>query len=102
MADNRKLFDLMQNQEERRTRSDMFRHHELDELAAMKRLAFDLFGERSLLEVNPAEPGIVYIGVYDRVYPRSVPAARRKRALVLRGRSHADLVAQAKILKAAS
>ncbi len=91
------LFHLMQNQEAKRV--DVFRHWELDELGAMKKLAFSLYGERSLLEMNPGEPGVIYIGCYDRVYPRSVPSARRKRVLVLRGRSFAELQAQAKLVR---
>lgn len=94
------LFGLMQNQEAQRTRDRFFRMHDTKELRACSRLAHQLFGARGLVEVNPGEPGVLYIARYDRVYPPSVPGARRKRQLILRGRSYADLLAQAKVLNA--
>jgi len=75
-------------------------HHEVDELAAMKNLAHELFGDRGMLEFNPDEPGIVYVGAYRRVYPPSVPPHKRLRVLILRGHSHAELQEQAKVISA--
>ncbi len=91
-----KLHDLMRNQEAKRT--DAFRCIDTKELRAMQRLAHRLFGRRSMLEMNPGEPGVVYVGIYATEYPPSIPCAQRARKLVLRGRTYAELVAQAKVI----
>ena len=91
-----KLLELQAEQAARRR--DFHGHHELDELRAMKLLAHKIFGPRGVLEANPDEPGVVYIGEYDRVYHPLVPTQRRRRRLVLRGYSHAELVEQARLL----
>lgn len=70
----------------------------LDELRACARLAYDTFGARGVVEFSPDEPGIIYIGQYDRVYPKSWPKQARKRRLLMRGRTHAELAKQAKAI----
>ncbi len=77
----------------------VFGQMELDELGAIVKLAYELFGPRGMVEAEPAQPGIVWIGQYDREYPKTWPIVRRKRALVLRGGSHRELLAQAKLVK---
>lgn len=90
------LLDLQINQSERRSR--IYTQTELDEVRAISRLAYELFGTRGVVEQGPAEPGIFYVGQYDRVYGPETPTQNRRRCLLLRGASHAELVAQAAVL----
>jgi len=68
---------------------------ETDEIGAIKKLAFDLFGDRGVVEFGPQEPGIIWIGCFDRVYPPGTPSQNKKRALIFRGATHAELAEQA-------
>lgn len=91
----RRIAELVQNQEAKRR--DFYRVHDKNEIRAMLALAYRLFGNRGLLEASPAEPGVVYLCCWEFDDPH-VPAQRRRRQIVARGNSLAELVAQAELL----
>lgn len=93
---SKKLFDLRVAQAMKRDK--LFQHFELDELRAMKFLAYRLYGNRGLLELDPNFPGIIHVGYYIDPPLIGRPPNARRRKLVLRGHSHAELLAQAKLL----
>jgi hypothetical protein len=80
---------------------EIWGHHELDELRAVKRLAFDCFGHRGLVEADQTMPGVLKIGYYEQPKPgRPMPATMRPRVIMFVGHSHAELAAQVALWKA--
>lgn len=95
VKDSERFAALLAEQQARRT--TFYRYHDAKELRAMRDLARQIFGVLGLLEANPEEPGVVYLGRYERD-DREQPSQNRKRKLFLRGNSHRELVDQAKLL----
>lgn len=95
----RALLDLQREQAAKRSR--IYLATEVDEVGAIRDLAYELFGNRGFVETNAAEPGIFYVGCYTdgRPAPKEIDHARLPWCKkVLRGATHAELAAQAKVL----
>ena len=91
----RRITDLQANQQLRRL--EVFGQMEISELRAIKKLAFDLFGDRGMLEADAEAPGLIKLGYFLGPAPKGKPGVQRPRRIILRGFSHAELEAQARL-----
>lgn len=99
----RALRDLQANQAARRPRYDV-KLVELDELRAIKHLAYSTFGDRGVVEFDNLHPvsgqplagGMMWLGYFiDPKGPEHLPPdPRRRRLLLFNGCSHRELVDQ--------
>jgi len=75
---------------------------EVDELQAIKKYFYGIFGTQGFIESTASELGILYIGYYkDGPCPTDVAGAQSRqsqKALLFRGVHLHELVAQAKVL----
>lgn len=85
-------------------RGKIYPNNEVDEIAHMRRLGNRLFGNRGMLEVDPKEPGKIWLGVWERE-PKfnsdgtpAEPLQNIRRKLLCSGRTYAELLAQARLL----
>jgi len=112
---NERLFALQREQEvlrETEQRAGTFKFMEMDELKAIKKFAFNLFGDSQtqypwvngdapfryggVIEGGPEEIGLLYVGFY--IDPPSINAKLRRRQLVFRGCKVSEFEAQAKLI----
>lgn len=94
----RKLLELQRNQAAKR--SKLYVQTEVDEIGAIRDLAYACFGNRGFVETNAAEIGIFYIGFYvDGPAPQQFDHSRSKNCYrVFRGATHAELEEQARLI----
>lgn len=105
----RALRDLQANQGARRPRYNVTLV-ELDELQAIKKLAYDTFGATGVVEFDQLDPfsnrpisgGMMWLGYFlDPPGPKGMPPdPRRKRLLLFNGCSHRELVDQVRLWRA--
>lgn len=79
---------------------------ELDEVAAVRKLAISIFGPATAsagasIHIDPQNPGVFQVGFFTEPRRPNDPGdARRRRQVVFRGRTHAELVEQITTWKA--
>ena len=101
------MLELWKKQEAQRGPAYVYKAMELDELRAVYNLAIQTFGNASerytwqgkprwgaVIEAGREEPGVLYVGFF--LDPPSL-GIRRRRELVLRGCTHAELLQQARL-----
>jgi hypothetical protein len=101
------MLELWKNQEARRKPGISYQAMELSELQAIYKLAIQTFGNASeryawkgsyrygaVIEAGKEEPGVLYVGFFLDGPSLGI---RRRRELILRGCSHAELLQQARL-----
>jgi hypothetical protein len=95
--DTRKLLDLTELQmNQAAKRPKFYGVHETDEIAAIKKLAYEMFGSLGMLEVE--RTGMIYVGHWHPEDMHIPISTSRRRRIFLQGNKHSEMQLQARLL----
>lgn len=92
---SRRLNDLQLEQVARRGVTHL--KFELDEVAAIRKLAVELFGPIASIHVDASMPGVFQLGYFTEPPSRTKPDGQRRRRVVFRGRTITELLEQVRL-----
>lgn len=93
----RRMLELRANQNAKASAASIFAGIPLDELRAIRRLAYEEFGARASLYGDPKTPGLISLGYFESDADRHLPPHQRREKIVARGRSHRELLEQIRL-----